>query len=95
MQVSTAGDVNGDGYDDLLIGAAFAGVNWKGESYVIYGHDTGSVTYQGTIDHDTLLGSSKADTIVANRGDDRLEGAGGKDVRALGARAAAACYRPA
>jgi len=37
--VSTAGDVNGDGVDDLLIGAAFADPNGEvsGASYVVFG----------------------------------------------------------
>ncbi|GAB5495463.1 MAG: integrin alpha [Phycisphaerales bacterium] len=37
--VSSAGDINGDGVDDLLIGALFADPNgdWSGESYVIFG----------------------------------------------------------
>ena len=35
--VSTAGDVNGDGFDDLLIGAAGA-AEYAGETYVVFGH---------------------------------------------------------
>ena len=43
--VSSAGDVNGDGIDDLIIGAAYAdpyGNSEAGESYVVYGSDTRS-----------------------------------------------------
>ena len=38
--VSSAGDVNGDGYDDLIIGARWAspnGDNTAGETYIVYG----------------------------------------------------------
>ena len=38
--VSSAGDVNGDGYDDLIIGAIRADPNGDsnaGETYVVYG----------------------------------------------------------
>ena len=42
--VSGAGDINGDGIDDLIIGARFAapnGNNSAGESYVVFGQDSG------------------------------------------------------
>ena len=35
--ISGAGDVNNDGFDDLLIGAAAAGDNGAGRAYVVYG----------------------------------------------------------
>ena len=40
--VSSAGDVNGDGIDDLIIGAPDAGPNGtdSGQSYVVFGQDT-------------------------------------------------------
>ncbi|MBE9101024.1 Calx-beta domain-containing protein [Vacuolonema iberomarrocanum] len=44
VSVSGAGDINGDGIDDLIIGAANAdpnGNNLAGESYVVFGNDQG------------------------------------------------------
>jgi hypothetical protein len=41
--VSSAGDVNDDGYDDLLVGAEFAGANSKGEAYLVLGPVTGNM----------------------------------------------------
>ena len=44
ISVSNAGDVNGDGIDDLIIGAYSAGPNGEdraGESYVVFGRTTG------------------------------------------------------
>ena len=37
--VSSAGDINGDGYDDLIIGAIYADPNGtsSGSSYVVFG----------------------------------------------------------
>src|SRR4028118_39237 len=42
--VSSPGDVNGDGFDDLIIGAVFAGPNGipnAGQSYVVFGRNSG------------------------------------------------------
>ena len=44
LSVSGAGDINGDGIDDLIIGAAFAAPNGNmsaGESYIIFGTNQG------------------------------------------------------
>ena len=58
-KVSEAGDVNGDGIDDLLIGARGAGPNGKnaaGTSYVVFG--TSGVDTGGTLELSTLDGSN-------------------------------------
>jgi hypothetical protein len=41
--VSGAGDFNGDGFDDLIVGAAWAGENgiYPGRAYVVFGTDAG------------------------------------------------------
>ncbi len=84
--VSAAGDVNGDGYDDLIVGAqsAWGSGNSEpgaGESYVIFGGNlTGAVTHDGTALSETLTGTTDADVMVAGQGDDTVIGGGGADV---------------
>lgn len=81
--VSTAGDVNGDGFSDLIIGASGATHHGpsSGSSYVFYGGNFNSaVTQLGSADADSLAGSSANDRIVAGPGNDTIKGGGGVDV---------------
>jgi VCBS repeat-containing protein len=39
--VSSAGDINGDGIDDLIIGTRYGGQNFAGSSYVVFGRSSG------------------------------------------------------
>lgn len=58
ISVSSAGDVNGDGLDDILIGARGSnpnGRNDSGESYVVFGKSSG---FAGTIDLGSLDGTN-------------------------------------
>ena len=59
FSVSSAGDVNGDGYDDLIIGAIFANPNGgnSGETYVIYGGASAPGT-NGMLDLSDLDGTN-------------------------------------
>ncbi len=87
--ISTAGDVNGDGFDDLLIGAYRADVDGKervGKTYLIYGQDFGgATTHQGNVADNLLTGDTGANTMLGGTGNDTLVGLGGEDVINAGA----------
>jgi Ca2+-binding RTX toxin-like protein len=71
--VSSAGDINGDGFDDLIIGAFFADPNGQynaGESYVVFGSSNG---FGASLNLSSLDGSNG---FVIN-GVDASDGSGG------------------
>ncbi len=89
--VSGAGDVNGDGFDDLIVGAPGADPNgiYSGSSYVIFGRSDfgggGGNVIAGTPGDDVLKGTSGADIFEAGDGNDLMVGRGGADVFRAGA----------
>src|SRR5215468_2970183 len=67
ISVSSAGDVNGDGFDDLIIGANFGDGpgntrSYAGDSYVLFG----SGTIGDSINHVTRLGTAGDDILVGD-----------------------------
>jgi hypothetical protein len=101
ISVSGAGDVNGDGLDDLVIGAYGSSVHgsYSGKSYVVFGKvDTGAINltnlgnrskyaidYLGGEANNSFTGNSSDEIFVSGSGDDILQGKGGMDVFHAGA----------
>ena len=81
--VAGAGDVNGDGIDDLVVGAPFAAANGSqsGAAYVIYGQQAPvPIVLPGTGGDDDQLGGDAADTLSGGGGNDILNGGLGADL---------------
>ncbi|EDX84665.1 FG-GAP repeat domain protein [Synechococcus sp. PCC 7335] len=70
--VSGAGDVNGDGIDDIVIGG------YGSENYVVFGAAK-SETLTGTDGNDVLIGDTGKDTLDGKAGNDFLDGDEGDD----------------
>ncbi|MDF2462199.1 MAG: hypothetical protein K0Q43_434 [Ramlibacter sp.] len=84
FSVSSAGDVNGDGFADLIVGAYTADPNGdnSGSSFVVFGGNfTGGVTFLGSSADNALnAGTAAAERFVAGNGNDTMAGGGGADV---------------
>ena len=93
-----AGDVDGDGFDDVIVGASSADPNGlgSGSSYVVFGDNftggaetqvggDGSQTINATqgAGIDILVGGRGDDTLISDGGDDVLRGGEGDDVLAI------------
>ncbi|RMB12233.1 FG-GAP repeat protein [Eilatimonas milleporae] len=77
IAVSTAGDINGDDIDDIIIGASRSLTNFPGQSYVIFGRaggfdaDFNASTLDGTTGFiiNSIIGDDLAGEAVGGAGD--------------------------
>src|SRR5262249_41395780 len=77
FSVSAAGDVNHDGFDDIMVGAPLgddAALN-GGEAYVVFGGAFGASATPVT-----TTGTAAAEMLYGGLGNDSLTGGGGADV---------------
>ncbi|PPS41289.1 S-layer family protein [Chroococcidiopsis sp. TS-821] len=88
---STAGDLNGDGFDDLIIGSFR-----QTQSYVVFGRDfSNTVNNAGTPGNDRIIGTISADTLIGGLGNDTINGIQGGDVLIGGAGDDVLSFQPA
>ncbi len=82
ISVAGAGDVNGDGFDDIIIGAPGGDPGTDsaaGESYILFGAASIADPFQGTAGDDTTNGTNGGDRIFGRNGNDTLNGQAGDD----------------
>lgn len=78
--VSAAGDINGDGFDDLLIGAPGESGD-IGATVVLYGaSDSAGNPIRGNNEDDIVTGTAADEQLVGGAGNDILDGTTGSDV---------------
>ncbi|MCA9690499.1 MAG: FG-GAP repeat protein, partial [Myxococcales bacterium] len=81
--VGDGGDVNGDGFADVIVGAKGSDAKGldAGRTYVVHGGDfSHALTHRGNQGPDSLSGSPADEVMVAGRGNDLLYSGGGADV---------------
>jgi len=84
FSVATAGDVNGDGYDDVIVGAPYEGLNDNGRAYIYFGglvmNNVADVTLSGENAGNYFAYSvSFAGDVNGDGYDDVIAGAFGND----------------
>ncbi len=90
VSVAAAGDVDGDGFGDVIIGAHQADPSGtaSGSSYVYFSPVTGAATFRGTSladllrgtpDNDVMNGFGQNDRLFGNAGHDTINGGAGND----------------
>ena len=98
VTVSAAGDINGDGFDDLIVGGRYdirsqSYLYSPGAAYIIYGHATSGppipvqdLSFTGTSAQDNFAGQAGADTFhMEQGGNDVVFGGRGDDTFYFGA----------
>jgi VCBS repeat-containing protein len=85
FDVTHAGDLNGDGYDDLAVSARSAGAT--GQAYIVYGVSnylsSTLALGTGTSASELVIGTIGNDTLVGGGGVDRFSSGGGNDTIVL------------
>ena len=95
FSVASAGDIDGDGYSDLVVGAPGADKGMSietGAAYVIYGEASAAIDKAGTAGADRLFGGDFDDTLSGGDGDDVIGGKEASDVLTGGAGSDAFVY---
>ncbi|MGI0483444.1 Calx-beta domain-containing protein, partial [Geminocystis sp. CENA526] len=78
ISISGGADVNGDGFEDFIIGAPGNNDNL---TYVIFGSDfNNTVNQTGTIGDDVMIGTATGESFIGGEGDDQIYTNGGIDV---------------
>lgn len=79
--VSGAGDVNGDGVDDFLIGSRGSDVGYSssGATFLVFGQLSG-IVFDGTVKAETKSGGASGDRMTGGAGQDKLYGLGAYDI---------------
>jgi Ca2+-binding RTX toxin-like protein len=79
--VSGAGDVNGDGLDDFLIGSRGSDVGYSsaGATFLVFGQLSG-IVFDGTVKAETRTGGAWGDRMQGGGGIDKLYGLGAYDI---------------